>query len=52
MKTLFHNMGPILYVDENGGQIGYEDVFTRIAAYKKHYAGNGLGADYVDRLCR
>lgn len=52
MKTLFHNMGPILYVDENGDQIGYEDVFTRIAAYKKHYAGNGLGADYVDRLCR
>jgi 2,4'-dihydroxyacetophenone dioxygenase len=52
MLTLFHNMGPLIYVDEDGRQTGYEDVFTRIAAYKAHYGKNGLGADFVDRLIR
>ena len=52
MKVLFHNLGPLLYVDDVGNQIGYEDVFTRISAFKEHYNENGLGAGYVDNLCR
>lgn len=52
MKVLFHNMGPILYVDEKGEQTGYEDVFTRIAMYKKHCIATGLGEEFVDNLCR
>ena len=52
MKVLFHNMGPILYVDDKGEQIGYEDVFTRIAKYKEHCESNGLGAAFVDNICR
>lgn len=52
MKVLFHNMGPILYVDEKGEQTGYEDVFTRIAMYKKHCESNGLGVEFVDNICR
>lgn len=52
MLVLFHSMGPVIYVDENGKQIGYEDVFTRLEGFKKHYTKNGLGADFIDNLCR
>ena len=52
MKCLFHNFGPLIYLDDAGHQVGYEDVFTRIAKFKQHYGQNGIGADYVDSLCR
>ena len=50
MLTLFHNFGPLIMMDEDGRQTGFEDVFTRIARVKKHYEKVGLGADVVDRL--
>ena len=37
MLTLFHNFGPLIMVDENGDQTGYEDVFTRMEKVKSHY---------------
>ena len=52
MLTLFHNFGPLIMVDEEGRQTGFEDVFTRIAQVKAHYETVGLGADVVDRLIR
>jgi hypothetical protein len=52
MLTLFHNFGPLIYVDETGAQIGYEDVFTRIAKCKAHYKSVGLGEEFVTRLIR
>ena len=52
MLTLFHNFGPVLYVDEQGKQTGFEDVFTRLARYKKHCVAAGLGEDFVKRITR
>ncbi|MCH2395526.1 2,4'-dihydroxyacetophenone dioxygenase family protein [Oceanibaculum sp.] len=52
MTTLFHNMGPLLYVDENGKQTGYEDVFTRIEKFRAYYRQNGLGEGFIEQLIR
>lgn len=52
MTVLFHNFGPLINVDENGDTTGFVDVFTRIDVCRKHYASNGVGADYVDSLIR
>ena len=37
MLALFHNFGPLIMVDENGDQTGYEDVFTRMEKVKSHH---------------
>ncbi len=52
MITLFHITGCMLYVDPQGNQTGFEDVFSKIELCRKHYSTNGLGADYVDRFVR
>lgn len=52
MITLFHITGVMIYVDPWGRQTGYEDVFTKIAMCRQHYAENGLGAGYVDQFIR
>jgi len=52
MITLFQVNGIMLYVDPDGNAQGYEDVFTKIAMCRKHYAACGLGVDYVDRFVR
>jgi 2,4'-dihydroxyacetophenone dioxygenase len=52
MITLFQVNGAMIYVDPDGRATGYDDVFTRIDRCRAHYAGNGLGADYVDRFIR
>ena len=39
-------------VDEAGRATGHEDVFTKIAMCRAHYAAVGLGAGYVDRSVR
>lgn len=52
MITFFNIQGAMIYVDEKGAPVGYEDVFTKIDMCRAHYAGNGLGADYVDRFVR
>jgi 2,4'-dihydroxyacetophenone dioxygenase len=52
MATLFHVTGAYIYVDEAGNPVGIEDVFSKLERARTHYAANGLGADYVDRLIR
>jgi 2,4'-dihydroxyacetophenone dioxygenase len=52
MITLFHVNGVMLYVDPDGNMLGYDDVFSKIAMCRKHYAEVGLGAGYVDRFIR
>jgi len=52
MITLFQVNGAMIYVDPDGRAVGYDDVFTRIEKCRMHYAGNGLGADYVDQFIR
>jgi 2,4'-dihydroxyacetophenone dioxygenase len=44
--------GALLYVDEKGALAGYDDVFTRIEACRRHYSAIGLGPDYVKRFIR
>ena len=52
MMFMANVKGTLLYVDERGAPTGYDDVFTRIDAARKHYATVGLGADYVRRFIR
>ena len=52
MITFFNIAGAMIYLDEDGRQNGYEDVFTKIDMCRTHYAACGLGAEYVDRFIR
>jgi 2,4'-dihydroxyacetophenone dioxygenase len=52
MITFFNISGAMIYLDEQGRQTGYEDVFTKIEMCRAHYERAGLGVDYVDRFMR
>jgi 2,4'-dihydroxyacetophenone dioxygenase len=52
MLTLFQVNGTLVYVDPDGATTGYDDVFTRLAASRAHYAECGLGEDYVEQFIR
>lgn len=52
MITLFNVNGSMVYVDENGKAVDYDDVFTKIRMCVDHYAANGLGADYIEQFVR
>jgi hypothetical protein len=52
MITFFNISGAMIYVDEDGQQIGYEDVHTKIAMCRDHYREVGLGEDYVRQFIR
>jgi quercetin dioxygenase-like cupin family protein len=52
MITLFNIAGAMVYVDAAGNTTGYEDVFTKIAMCRKHYAAVGLGETYIDQFVR
>lgn len=52
MITLFNIHGAMVYLDADGKQTGYEDVFSKIAMCRAHYAENGLGAEYLDQFIR
>jgi 2,4'-dihydroxyacetophenone dioxygenase len=52
MITFFNIAGAMVYVDANGQPTGYEDVFTKIEMCRRHYTGNGLGAEYVEQFIR
>jgi hypothetical protein len=52
MITLFHVSGGYVYVDPQGVPLGYEDVFTKLAAASRHYEALGRGASYVEQFLR
>jgi quercetin dioxygenase-like cupin family protein len=52
MVTFFNISGCMYYVDAEGRNTGFEDVFTKIDLCRAHYAAVGLGADYVDQFVR
>ena len=52
MITFFQVNGCMIYVDPDGRQLGYEDVFTKIDLCRAHYEKAGLGADYVEQFIR
>ena len=52
MITFFNISGAMVYVDVAGNTTGYEDVFTKIAMCRRHYAAVGLGEAYVEQFIR
>jgi hypothetical protein len=52
MVTLFHVTGAYVYVDPQGRPTGVEDVFSKLAAARKHYEAVGLGTGFADRFIR
>jgi len=52
MVTLFHVTGGYVYVDADGKPTGFEDVFTKIAAARAHYARMGLDAGPLEEITR
>lgn len=52
MITLFNVNGSMVYVDEEGKAIGYEDVFSKIQMCMDHYKSVGLGEKFVEQFIR
>lgn len=52
MTVLFHVFGPLVYLDEAGNAIDYDDVFVRLDKYAAHCRREGLGEAYVQSLIR
>jgi quercetin dioxygenase-like cupin family protein len=52
MVTLFQVNGIMLYVDPDGHALGFEDVFSKIAMCRRHYAACGLGSAFVEQFIR
>ena len=52
MITFFNISGAMIYVDAEGRQNGYEDVWTKIDMCRAHYAACGLGEHYVEQFIR
>jgi hypothetical protein len=52
MITLFHIHGAMIYLDDQGRHIGYEDVHTKIEMCRRHYQGVGLGDEFVRQFIR
>ena len=42
----------MIYLDAQGQQVGYEDVWTKIEMSRKHYASCGLGEHYLEQFIR
>jgi quercetin dioxygenase-like cupin family protein len=52
MITFFNISGAMIYLDDAGRQVGYEDVHTKIDMCRRHYAAVGLGEEYVKQFIR
>jgi 2,4'-dihydroxyacetophenone dioxygenase len=52
MTTFFVTRGSLIYTDEAGKQIGYEDVFTRLALCRRHFQEAGFESDTIERMIR
>ena len=52
MITFFNISGAMIYLDEDGRQNGYEDVWTKIDMCRRHYAACGLGAQFIEQFIR
>jgi hypothetical protein len=52
MISLFQVTGTLVYVDEEGATVGYDDVFRRLEITRDYYASIGLPDDRVEELIR
>lgn len=52
MITFFQVNGAMIYVDPDGGVLGYEDVFTKIDLCRRHFSSIGLGERFVEQFIK
>ena len=53
MITMFQVNGAMIYVDPDGGVLGYEDVFSKIDACRERITpASALGEGFVDQFIR
>jgi len=53
MTTFFVTRGSLIYTDRaTGKQTGYEDVFTRLALCRSHYAAAGFADSVIEGMIR
>jgi len=52
MTTFFVNRGCLVYTDETGRQIGFDDVFTRLKQFRKHLADRNLDPSIANQMLR
>jgi len=52
MITLFHVCGALIYIDEGGQQVGFDDVHTKIAMCREHYRQVGVDDRLLTALIR
>ncbi|MGH6931168.1 MAG: 2,4'-dihydroxyacetophenone dioxygenase family protein [Dongiaceae bacterium] len=52
MVTFFLTRGSLIYTDGAGRQNGYEDVFTRLALCRRHYASVGFADSVIEGMIR
>lgn len=52
MITFFNIGGAMIYLDDDGRQNGYEDVWSKIDLCRNHYDAVGLGAHFVQQFIR
>lgn len=52
MITLFHVTAGYVYLDDDNRTVGFEDVFTKIAAIRAHLKATGMSVDYLSGLVR
>lgn len=52
MTALFVTHGTLVYTDEQGRQIGFEDVFSRIEKCRAYFRDQGRDPSAIDRLIR
>ena len=52
MTTFFVTRGSLIYTDAAGRQSGYEDVFSRLALARGHWAEQGLDPAELDGMMR
>ncbi len=52
MITLFHVTGGYSYLNSEGEIVGFEDVFTKLAAARAHFSANDLSEEDFAKLVR
>ena len=50
MMAFFYVEGGLIYTDENGKMIGYDDAFTLLKLAKQHYCSTGLDLDLLEKM--
>lgn len=52
MTAVFHVFGPLVYLDEEGNAVDYDDAHLRLDRYAKYCREVGLGEDWLRSIIR